>query len=275
MSVTSAPPMRFDRHSGNGSASRVGPAISTKGWSVTGSRRIGGHAAHAVGERRFADRRASGAPRADADGRHPPRSPVVALRSSSSTSTSPARRRSRSPRRRAGRRASRPSAGSIPRRSRCRSDRVVRLVERDVVEQLERLRAGRRAPSARRRASIAGGRPGSARQQQRAAEAGRRIAARQRQAIGRRIDLERHPGARVAAVVERIVEQPRVAAHRDALARGAEIGLGRHRVLEVRSSSARNAITSTSATQRSAGLRSRQSGISAESRSSIRRRKLA
>ena len=42
-----------------------------------------------------------------------------------------------------------------------------------------------------------------------------------------------HPDARVAAFVHRVVEQPRVAAHRHAPARGAEIGLGRDGVLLV------------------------------------------
>ena len=39
MSVTSAPSMRLERHSANGSASASAQSISTKGWSVTGSRR--------------------------------------------------------------------------------------------------------------------------------------------------------------------------------------------------------------------------------------------
>ena len=43
-----------------------------------------------------------------------------------------------------------------------------------------------------------------------------------------------HPGARVAAVVQRVVDQPRMAPHRHALVRGGEIGLVGDRVLAVR-----------------------------------------
>ena len=42
-----------------------------------------------------------------------------------------------------------------------------------------------------------------------------------------------HEGARVAAFVHEVVDQPRVAAHRDALAGGGEVGLVGDRVLPV------------------------------------------
>ncbi|THD35873.1 MAG: hypothetical protein E7773_07950 [Sphingomonas sp.] len=43
--------------------------------------------------------------------------------------------------------------------------------------------------------------------------------------------LEVHPRPRVAAFVERVVEQPRMPSHRHSPPRGLEIGLGRDRVL--------------------------------------------
>ena len=50
---------------------------------------------------------------------------------------------------------------------------------------------------------------------------------------GLRVDLEMHPGAGVAAVVDGVVDQQRVAAERDAAARGFDVGFGGDRVLLV------------------------------------------
>ena len=47
------------------------------------------------------------------------------------------------------------------------------------------------------------------------------------------LDLESHPGARVAAVVHGVIQQAGVAAHRGALAGGAQVGLGGDGVLVV------------------------------------------
>ena len=111
---------------------------------------------------------------------------------------------------------------------------VVRAEELQGRQQFERLRAGRdqclravgRAEPRRRAVR--------ARQQQRAVQAGGAVAGGERLAIGRGIDLEGHPAARIAALVHRVVQQPRMPAHRHALACGAQVGLGRDRVLEVR-----------------------------------------
>ena len=46
-------------------------------------------------------------------------------------------------------------------------------------------------------------------------------------------DLEREPGARLVALVQVVVHQPRMAGERDALARGGEVGLAHHAVLVV------------------------------------------
>ena len=70
-----------------------------------------------------------------------------------------------------------------------------------------------------------GGRVGRSRQQRRSL--------RQRNATAA-ADLHMDPGAGVAAVVQPVVDQPRVAAHRDAIARRVQIGLGGDRVLPIR-----------------------------------------
>ena len=108
----------------------------------------------------------------------------------------------------------------------------MRGVERDRRDQFERLRAGI-ARDLRPIRSDAGRQPRRPGQQLGSASSGGRIAAGQRQTIGRGAGIERDPDPRVAAVVEGVVEQPRMAPRRDAMTCGAEIGFGRDRILVV------------------------------------------
>jgi hypothetical protein len=110
---------------------------------------------------------------------------------------------------------------------------VVRAVELQGRQQFEGLGAGRDQRLRAVGRAEPRGRAVCARQQQRAVQPGRAVAGGEHPAVGRGSDLEGHPGARVAALVHRIVQKTRMPAHRHALARRAQVGLGRDCVLEV------------------------------------------
>ena len=192
------------RCSGNGSASARPSSTSTTGGRPRPGRsaryrdrRVGGRVG--VGGQRGA--RACAPPRAGA--RRRPSSPSAG----SSTSVAPVRR----------------PAGSSRGRSRCSSVISLRAARSSSAVQRSRTRRRRQ-----RRRGVGGSTRGVA---------GRPPAARprvERSVVGPAPpDLERDPRARVAPVVQPVVDQAGVAADRDPAARGVEVGLGRDGVLVV------------------------------------------